>query len=256
MGIFWIMALAECSRGRNILCVESVIESRPLPVRGRARHTHVERIRLMLLHGRVLFRTSLARLLATEPDFELVAECANAMEALHSLESTRPSVVLFDFGIWRDFVSAARDAGYQGKFLAIAEEVDAASCARVLSHGVAGVFLGSDSPARLVQAIHVVESGGAWLDQTVIQLLADRYPHHEELRLDGLAEREQAVLRGILSGWSNRKIADHIGASEGTVKSILQQLFDKTGVRTRSQLVRIMLADAPGFAHQSSDPNG
>ena len=65
----------------------------------------------------------------------------------------------------------------------------------------------------------------------------------EDLRLDSLAGREQAVLRGILSGLTNRKIADRLGLSEAAVKATLQQLFDKTGVRTRSQLVRIMLAD-------------
>lgn len=54
---------------------------------------------------------------------------------------------------------------------------------------------GGDSPNRLIQAIHVVLSGVAWVDQSVIQLLAYRYPHHEDLRLDALAEREQAVLK-------------------------------------------------------------
>jgi DNA-binding NarL/FixJ family response regulator len=199
----------------------------------------------MLLHGRVLFRTSLARLLATERDFDLVAECANAVEALESLQDARPDVVLLDFGIWQDFIDEARDAGYQGKFLAIAEEIDAAPCARALSHGVSGVFLGSDSPARLVQAIRLVASGEAWVDRRVIQLLADRYPQHEDLRLNSLEERERAVLRGVLDGSTNREIANQIGTSEATVKATLQHLFDKTGVRTRSQLVRIMLDGSP-----------
>jgi len=199
----------------------------------------------MLLHGRVLFRTSLARLLATERDFELAAECANALEALESLQDARPDVVLLDFGLWQDFIDEARDAGYQGKFLAIAEEIDAAPCARALSHGVSGVFLGSDSPARLVQAIRLVASGEAWVDRRVIQLLADRYPQHEDLRLNSLEERERAVLRGVLNGSTNREIASQIGTSEATVKATLQHLFDKTGVRTRSQLVRIMLDGSP-----------
>lgn len=202
-----------------------------------------ERIRILLLHARALFRTSLAHLLATERDFELVAECANAAEALEILPVTLPDVILFDFAIWQDLVPAARDAGFQGKFLAIAEEIDASHSVKALSRGVSGVVLGGDSPVRLVQAIHVVRSGVAWVDQSVIQLLADRYPYHEDLRLDALAEREQAVLKGILGGLTNRRIADQIGASESTVKATLQQLFDKTGVRTRSQLVRIMLAD-------------
>jgi two-component system, NarL family, nitrate/nitrite response regulator NarL len=196
----------------------------------------------MLLHPQLLFRTSLARLLAAERDFELVAECASAGEAVESFSDKRPDVILFDFGIWQSLVASAREAGYEGKFLAIAEEIDPASCVRALSQGVAGVVLGSDSPTRLVQAIHVVAGGAAWVDQGVIQFLADRYPHHEDVRLAALAGREQAVIRGILSGLTNRKIADQIGTSESTVKATLQQLFDKTGVRTRSQLVRIMLA--------------
>jgi DNA-binding NarL/FixJ family response regulator len=197
----------------------------------------------MLLHPQMLFRTSLARLLATERDFELVAECSNPAEALERMAEKRPDIILFDFNIWPDLISKARDAGFAGKFLAIAEEVDAAPCARALSRGISGVVLACDPPARLVQAIHVVAGGAAWVDQDVIQFLADRYPHHEDVRLDTLGEREQAVLRGILGGLTNRKIADQIGASESTVKATLQQLFDKTGVRTRSQLVRFMLTD-------------
>jgi DNA-binding NarL/FixJ family response regulator len=231
------MALADRFFQCKILCVNN----------GRRAS---ERIRLMLLHPQMLFRTSLARLLSTERDFELVAECANVAEALERLTDTRPDVILFDFGIWQDLVSQAGDAGYAGRFLAIAEEVDAASCVRALSRGISGVVLGGDSPARLVQAIHMVASGAAWVDQDVIQFLADRYPHHENVRLDALAEREQAVLRGILNGLTNRKIADRIGASESTVKATLQQLFDKTGVRTRSQLVRIMLAEEAVHSNQ------
>jgi two-component system nitrate/nitrite response regulator NarL len=202
-----------------------------------------ERIRLMLLHPQMLFRTSLARLLATERDLELVGECANAAEAMEGLLKDKPEIILFDFNMWTDLISKARDAGFAGKFLAIADEVDAAPCVRALSRGISGVVLACDPPARLVQAIHVVASGAAWVDQDVIQFLADRYPHHEDVRLDTLGEREQAVLRGILGGLTNRKIADQIGASESTVKATLQQLFDKTGVRTRSQLVRFMLTD-------------
>jgi two-component system, NarL family, nitrate/nitrite response regulator NarL len=197
----------------------------------------------MLLHPQILFRTSLARLLATERDFELVGECANAAETLEDLAQRRPDIILFDFNIWQDLISKARDGGYAGKFLAIAEEVGAAPCIKALSRGISGVVLACEPPARLVQAIHVVAGGAAWVDQDVIQFLADRYPHHEDVRLDTLSERERAVLRGILGGLTNRKIADQIGASESTVKATLQQLFDKTGVRTRSQLVRYMLAD-------------
>jgi len=54
-------------------------------------------------------------------------------------------------------------------------------------------------------------------------------------------EREQQVLSFVFEGLANKEIAARIGVSEGSVKSTLQQLFSKTGVRTRSQLVRIVL---------------
>jgi len=56
-----------------------------------------------------------------------------------------------------------------------------------------------------------------------------------------LTEREQAVLRGVFDGLTNKEIAVRVRISEALVKSTLQQLFEKNGVRTRSQLVRIAL---------------
>ncbi len=87
--------------------------------------------------------------------------------------------------------------------------------------------------------------GEAWLDQKVIQLLAERYPHYEDRWFGTLRERERSVLQGIVDGLSNRKIGAQIGVSESTIKAILQSLFSKAGVRTRSQLVRIALERPP-----------
>jgi hypothetical protein len=58
------------------------------------------------------------------------------------------------------------------------------------------------------------------------------------------------VLLGILGGLTNRKIADGMGLSESSVKNILQGLFHKTGVRTRSQLVRLVLEGSLGNMRQ------
>jgi two-component system, NarL family, nitrate/nitrite response regulator NarL len=57
----------------------------------------------------------------------------------------------------------------------------------------------------------------------------------------GLTAREREVLRGIFDGLANKEIASRLEVSESAVKAALQQLFHKTGVRTRSQLVRIVL---------------
>ena len=61
-----------------------------------------------------------------------------------------------------------------------------------------------------------------------------------------MTQREQAVLKGVFEGLTNKEIGARLTISESSVKAVLQQLFDKTGVRTRSQLVRIALEQYGG----------
>jgi DNA-binding NarL/FixJ family response regulator len=222
-----------------MLCMEfSEVESVPEPT-GRAR------IRLILLDDHLLFRESLARVLAAEQDFELVAECSTPVEALKSLKDSGVDVILVDIGIAKEFIPWAQKVRYPGKSLVIARHVDPTGSAIVLKYGASGIFLASDSSSRLMQAIRLVASGEAWIDQKVVQLLAERYPNFEARWRGNFTEREQTVLRGVVDGLSNRKIGTQIGVSESTVKATLQHLFKKAGVRTRSQLVRIALEGTP-----------
>jgi DNA-binding NarL/FixJ family response regulator len=101
-----------------------------------------------------------------------------------------------------------------------------------------------------------VANGETWIDQRVIQLLADRYPQYEVRLRGNLTDREQTVLAGVVDGFSNRKIGDQIGVSESSVKATLQQLFTKAGVRTRSQLVRIAMEGLYSEKPKQGLPNG
>ncbi len=224
------------------------------------------RIRLVLLDDHGLFRSSLGRLLASEPDLDVAGECGTSAEALEILRSSTVDVVLLDFDVGtehgNDFISAARQAGYQGRFLIVAGSANVGSSAVALKLGASGVFLKSESPERLVQAIRLVGSGGIWVDQKIIQLLVDqlinRHPALEVQRFNGpLEDRERNVLMGILGGLTNRKIGDNMGLSESNVKNIVQRLFGKAGVKTRGQLVRVAfegsLADGQQFIQQQQN---
>jgi two-component system, NarL family, nitrate/nitrite response regulator NarL len=212
------------------------------------------RIRLILLDGEVLFRSSLARLLALEPGLEVVAECANAADALAIMAHSPVDVVLLDLEHATDdegFIQEARHAGYAGRFLIVAGSADARHAALAIRLGASGIFLKSEAPDRLVQALQVVANGAVWFDHRVIQLLADQsiaaLPGLDSgSAAQPLTERERKVLKGIIGGLTNRKIGDNLGLSEGAVKASVQQLFHKTGVRTRSQLVRAALEGSIG----------
>ncbi len=86
--------------------------------------------------------------------------------------------------------------------------------------------------------------GEAWLDRGAIQALVQAATHPERPeRYQPFTLRENQVLQGVFEGLTNKEIGARLNISESSVKSALQQLFQKTGVRTRSQLVRIALEE-------------
>jgi DNA-binding NarL/FixJ family response regulator len=216
--------------------------------------TDENRIRLVVLDDHGLYRASLARLLASEGGFAVVGECSTPAEALEMLQGSPVDVVLLDFDVGpgnaNDFISAAQKAGYHGRFLIVAGAPNAQCSAMALKLGASGIFLKSEAPERLVQAIRVIATGAVWIDRRIIQLLADQclnQPQRTDQTSGGaLEDRQQKVLLGILGGLTNRRIADGMGVSEGSIKNILQSLFTRTGVRTRSQLVRMALDGSLG----------
>jgi DNA-binding NarL/FixJ family response regulator len=219
-------------------------------------------IRLVLVDDQALFRTSLSRFLAMQPGLEVVAECATATEALEILHGSPVDIVLLDLDLRTNrgdgLIPASRNAGFEGRFLIIAEAVDTKGMAGALKLGVSGIFLKSEAPDRLVQAVRLIATGAVWIDHKVIHLLADRSDERSQLgdRRSGnrLTEREERVLLGILGGLTSRKIGDTTGLSESTVKSVVQQLFVRAGVRKRSQLVRAALEGSLGAANELSEP--
>jgi DNA-binding NarL/FixJ family response regulator len=211
----------------------------------------MERIRLLLVDDHILFRDGLSRLLALEPDLEVVAGCETVAEALDIVGREPVDIVLLDYDLGEDhgshFLSSARDAGYTGKVLMVTAGMTAKESSSALHLGASGIFLKHNSPGTLARAVRLIMGGEIWVDPRVIQLMADRVDQREEERVSPLlTEREQQVLRGIFEGLTNKEIGAQLGVTDGAVKATLQQLFQKTGVRTRSQLVRIALEGSLG----------
>lgn len=215
----------------------------------------MERIRLLLLDDHVLFRESLSRLLASEPDFEMVGHCGSAGQALQILREKAVDLILLDFDLGDDqasqFLAAARQAGYGGKVLMVTAGMSAGDSSSALRSGASGIFLKHNSPGSLAQAIRMVAAGEMWVDQRVIQQLAEGVMQRDEQNFRKLlTEREQQVLSGLFEGLTNKEIAALLGVSESAIKATLQQLFQKARVRTRSQLVRIAIEGSLGTARK------
>lgn len=203
-------------------------------------------IRILLLDDHVLFRESLARLLAAEPDFDVVAQCGSIESALEQIATGDIDLVLLDLDLGSengsDFARRAGELGFTGKMLVVTAGVAMAEAAELVRAGIAGIFMKHHSAATLAREIRSVVAGRVSFDHTLLHGVMDASTAPAVApRSRPLTVREQHVLAGIFEGLGNKEIAARLGVSESSVKATLQQLFAKTGVRTRSQLVRIAL---------------
>jgi len=201
--------------------------------------------RILLLDDHALFRESVSRLLSAEPDFQVVAACGTAEEALAVLRQAPIDLVLLDYDLGerdgREFLRAAKQGGFEGKVLLVTAGVDQLVASELIRSGISGIFRKHDSASLLAQGIREVMAGKVWLDQgQLLDVLRAESPVIPPGGGGPFTERERQVLSFVFEGLANKEIASRIGVSEGSVKSTLQQLFSKTGVRTRSQLVRIV----------------
>lgn len=208
--------------------------------------TAEQTVHILLLDDHALFRESVSRLLSVEPGFEVVAHCGTVEEALHVLRRRQIDLVLLDFdlgeGDGRDFLRLAKEHGFDGKILVVTAGVDAGAMSELIRSGICGIFRKHDSAALLAQGIRDVMAGKVWLDQDQLQsALTTEAVNPQTGGIRPFTERERQVLSFVFDGLANKEIGARIGVSESSVKSTLQQLFSKTGVRTRSQLVRIVL---------------
>jgi DNA-binding NarL/FixJ family response regulator len=204
-------------------------------------------IRILLIDDHSLFRESLSRLLEAEPDFRIAATCAGVREAITILDREHVDVVLLDYDLGDEqgsaFLEEAKRRRFPGRILMVTAGMDDAGTLRAFEAGVSGLFLKHSPPAQLIEAIHRVTSGEMWLDSRAVRsLVAGAQDKSEEQHAaQTLTARERSVLKSVFEGLTNKEIAARLQISESSVKAVLQQLFDKSGVRTRSQLVRIAI---------------
>ena len=198
-------------------------------------------IRALLVDDHSLFRESVARVLAMEPDLE-VEHCASIREALNLMAQRTFDLVLLDHDLGGErasqFLPAARQAGYEGRVLVVTAWVSETEARRLMRQGVSGIFL-KEAPLRdLSTSIRTVMAGGTWLDASLTHMEPDAATRGETSP-PLFNDRQRKVLHFVLEGLSNKEIAWRLQISESYVKAILQGLFQKTGVRTRGQLVRV-----------------
>ena len=210
-------------------------------------HTAQKAIHALLVDDHALFRESVAGALVLDHGISL-KHCGSIREAIQILSQDAFDIVLLDHDLGNErasqFLPAARQAGYDGPVLVVTAWVSDNEARRLLHQGVAGIFLKEFPLAELVKSIRTVASGGTLAPYP--QQTASESGDSEPSSAPVFNDRQRRVLQYVLEGLSNKEIAWRLQISESYVKAILQSLFQKTGVRTRGQLVRVAFEQYEG----------
>jgi len=204
-------------------------------------------IRLMLVDDHEVVRSGLRMLLEGEPDIEIVGEFGLAKEALDSLESLKPDVVVMDIGL-PDLsgIDAAREVKRLSEgtaVVALTIHEDEEYFFKMLDAGASGYVPKRAAPEELVTAIRAAAIGEVYLYPSMAKLLVKDYLTQEsqaEARggMDGLTDREQEVLAHLADGATNIEIGETLSISPKTVARHRENIMRKLGMHSRTELVK------------------
>ena len=200
-------------------------------------------IRALLIDDHALFRESVSEAL-TEPGFA-IEHCGSIQEGVRLLAERHFDIVLLDHDLGTQraslFLPTVREAGLDVRVLVVTAWISENEARRLLQQGVSGIFLKQAPLQELKDAIRLTVDGGTFLDPAFAKMSGGfRQPGQQAVE-PMFNDRQKQVLRYVLEGLSNKEVAWRMQISESYVKAILQGLFQKTGVRTRGQLVRVAL---------------
>jgi len=200
----------------------------------------MDTIRILVVDDHQVVREGLRHMLELEADMEVVGEANGAKEALTQVESLSPEVILMDIkmpGV--DGIELTRQLKEKQPFcnvimLTLYDEY----LAEAIEAGAVGYLLKDVKREELVKAIRAVHQGRSSLNLSLSRdHLAELTAPVESKQQAYLSERELAILRMIADGVTTEEIANQLFLSQATVKRSVRIIFEKLGVRNRSEAV-------------------
>ena len=200
------------------------------------------RTRVLIADDHPLLRSGLRRLLAADPELEVVGEAGSGEEVLRVATELRPDLVLLDVsmpggnGIETARLLKAALPGVLVLFLTMHEEEGMLH--EALRAGGDGYVLKRADEPEILRAIHAVRAGSLYVHAAMTRALGQGSPSGQPpAPLEALTPREVDVLRLLARGNTNRQIAEVLALSVRTVESHRANLMGKLGLASRVELV-------------------
>jgi len=182
-------------------------------------------------------------MLKKEPDFKMVGEASNGLEAVEKARELSPDVVLMDLRMPEmdgvEAISRIKAEKPEVKFIILTTYSDDEYIFKGIAAG-ARAYLLKDAPRdELFKAIRMVSRGESLIQPVVASRVLDKLAElsRKTPAADTLSDREIEVLRLMAGGQSNKDIADHLSITQSTVKTHITSIFQKLNVTTRTEAV-------------------
>jgi two-component system NarL family response regulator len=199
--------------------------------------TATARATVLLVDDHALLRTGVANIINQEPDLQVIAEASNGAEGLAAFEQFRPDVTLVDLrmpvmeGV--ETVRQIRERDSRALVIVLTTYDTDDEIARALRAGAKAYVLKDIAADELVRCIRDVLAGKTYLAPSAAAKLVEGVTRVQ------LTPREMAALRLMADGKANKEIAGELGISERTVKTHLGHLFEKLGVTSRTEAIKV-----------------
>jgi DNA-binding NarL/FixJ family response regulator len=207
----------------------------------------VEAIKILIVDDHPVVREGICSMLKREPDFKIVGEATNGLEAIERVRELSPDVVLMDLRMPEmdgvEAISKIKEERPEVKFIILTTFSDDEYIFKGIAAG-ARAYLLKDAPREeLFKAIRAVSRGESLIQPVVASRLLDRLAELSKKTpsAEMLSERELEVLRLMASGVSNRDIAGQLSITQSTVKTHITSIFQKLNVTTRTEAVTTAL---------------
>ena len=197
----------------------------------------VARVRVLVVDDHALLRRGVANIINQEPDLCVVAEAGSGAEAVAAYERHRPDVVLLDLRMPHmegvEVVRRIRQLDPHARVVVLTTYDTDDEIARALQAGAKAYVLKDISADDLVSCIRTVLAGKTYLAPAAAAKLAEGVSRVQ------LTPREMTTLRLLADGKANKEIASELRISERTVKTHLEHLFEKLGVASRTEAIKV-----------------
>lgn len=205
---------------------------------------------IFLADDHAVVRDGLRLLLETQPDFRIIGQAENGLQAVEALTKKCADVLLIDLAMPEmNGIEATRQIRQncpETRVIVLSMHGSPEYISRALQAGAQGYVLKASAGAEVIEAVRTVLAGHRYLSQKVSDLVVDDYLVHLEAGssyspLDNLSPRELSILQLVAEGHSSVEIAAMLSISPNTVDTYRSRVLQKLNLKSLSDLIKFAI---------------